>query len=326
MTHLSFSGRKLEARDGQTVLECLEHHGIPVVSSCRAGVCQSCTMRAVAGEIPAAAQAGLKPAHRAQGHFLTCQCPVEPGLEVVPLGELRALSARVAKVEELSGDVLRVRLELEGSFAFRAGQFVQLVRADGLSRAYSIANLPDEGYLELHVALLPDGKMSGWLRAAVGETVEVRGPQGDCFYMGEPDEPLLLAGTGTGLAPLLGVLRAALKAGHRAPITLIHGVRNGISLYERKLLEEIAKDHPHVTVLFSVLSSGEQSESVVEGVLSDPIDQIVSRQSIDPETSRVYLCGNPEIVAKLKKKIYIAGASLDRIHSDPFSAAAGASA
>ncbi len=317
------------------MLECLERHGVAVVSSCRAGVCQSCAMRAVAGEVPAAAQAGLKPSRKAQGYFLSCQCPVSDDLEVVPSSEMRTATARIAEAVERPRGILRVRLELFDDFPFRAGQYVQLVRADGLSRAYSIANLPGEGFLELHVAVLSGGKMSEWLRGAVGQTLEVRGPQGDCFYMNEPDEPLLLAGTGTGLSPLLGVLRAALRAGHRAPICFIHGARSVELLYERHLLDELSRQHANVRVLYSVLSPAAAAAPPppppppppqdLDGIFEDPIDQVVARQSVDTRTSRIYLCGSPDIVAKLKKKIYIAGASLDRIHSDPFSAAADAS-
>ena len=62
--------------------------------------------------------------------------------------------------------------------------------------------------------------MSGWLgtEARPGEAVRLQGPVGECFYVpGQPEQPLLLAGTGTGLAPLYGIVRDALAAGPHRP-------------------------------------------------------------------------------------------------------------
>src|ERR1019366_6954129 len=122
---------------------------------------------------------------------------------------------------------------------YRAGQFVSLFREDGLARSYSLASLPGEGALELHVRKIPGGAMSGWLYsqalhsqalhsqsldraqpgAQSGVPVWIQGPSGNCFYVpGKADEPLLLAGAGTGLAPLYGIARDALQQGHSGPI------------------------------------------------------------------------------------------------------------
>jgi NAD(P)H-flavin reductase len=97
--------------------------------------------------------------------------------------------------------VLRARLRLPQPFAYRAGQYITLKRGDGLSRSYSLASLPTDETLELHVRLAPHGRMSGWLfnEAREGDAIMLRGPAGDCFYTtGKIDQPMLLVGTGTG--------------------------------------------------------------------------------------------------------------------------------
>ena len=98
---------------------------------------------------------------------------------------------------------------------------------DGLARSYSIASLLTDDSLELHVRVLPEGRMSQWLAstARVGHADGDPGPSGDCFYTaGREDQPLLLAGTGTGLAPLFGIARDALRQGiaPRAPVPRRH--------------------------------------------------------------------------------------------------------
>jgi NAD(P)H-flavin reductase len=118
---------------------------------------------------------------------------------------------------------------------------------DGLTRSYSLASLASDSLLELHVAVRPWGFMSRWLTTSIGQPVGLRGPFGECCY--RPDNrrrPLLLIGTGTGLAPLMGVLRDALTRGHSGPIRIYHGARNLDGLYLWQALLKLAKRHLNV--------------------------------------------------------------------------------
>jgi len=183
--------------------------------------------------------------------------------------------------------------------------------------------VPGTGRLELHVALFPGGEMSQWLASAAGQPVTVRGPFGECFYFEqEPERPLLLAGTGTGLAPLLGVTRAALAAGHRAPIHLYHGSPSADGLYLWAQLAQLAQQAPQLHVFGSVLSGASDASLVRDSercrVLGEALDRALVTGPLDPSDCRVYLCGQPEFVQRLKKRLYLAGTPLGRIHCDPF--------
>jgi len=232
--------------------------------------------------------------------------------------------SRVEAVTELAPNVIGVRLARPPGFEFRAGQFVQLSRpSDGLMRPYSIASIPTEDQLELHVALLPNGQMSGWLREGLGQSVMVRGPFGECFYQeGEPDRPLVLAGTGTGLAPLLGVLRTAARHGHRAEISLFHGSPQLSGLYLRSELEALTDSMPNLRLFASLLSVSE-SEVSTQGrwqLEAAPLDQVVFSRFPKLDSHRLFVCGQPALVQSLRKRAYLAGASLNRIHCDAFAA------
>jgi NAD(P)H-flavin reductase len=251
--------------------------------------------------IPAAAQAGLKSTLAGQGYFLACVCRPEGDLVLEPAGGLE-VEGEIAGLERLSETVLRVRLR--AALAYRAGQYVTLRRADGLARSYSLASLPEEELLELHVRRAPMGRMSGWLfdEARVGEAVAIRGPAGDCFYVaGKPEQPLLLAGTGTGLAPLLGICRDALRQGHAGPIYLYHGALRPEGLYLRKELEGMAG----VTYRPAVMADG-------------PLDQVIAAAHPKLEGWRGFVCGDPAIVQILKKKLFLAGMSSREIFADAF--------
>ncbi len=315
---IHYQSRSLERSPEETVLQCLRRHGIVVPSSCEAGACQSCLMRVVEGEPPAQAQLGLKDGLRLQGYFLACQARPEQDLCVVlPDADAVQVPATVTAIDSLSADVARVRLKVDSGFECRGGQFLSLVRGDGLVRPYSIANLPDEdGALELHVRRTPGGAMSGWIhdQLRAGDRLHIRGPAGDCFYVaGEPAAPLLLVGTGTGLAPLHAILRDALRHGHHGPIVLMHGALGMDGFYLVEELAELASRHGRLTYL-RCLPEGDAADGVTIG----PIDALVRQHLSNPADWRIYLCGNPALVYDLRKKVFLAGASMKRIHSDAF--------
>lgn len=316
MAKVKHESRWYPLEPGESVLDGLLRQGVHVPHSCRAGACQSCLMKAVGGEVPEAARVGLKETLVAQGYFLACACrPAgDAALEVAGAEGLR-VPARIASLEPLSLDVLRVRLATDAPLDYRAGQYVSLVREDGLARSYSLASLPREGALELHVRLVPGGAMSGWLgrEARPGERVFLQGPAGSCFYVpGRPEQPLLLAGTGTGLAPLYGIVRDALEAGHTGPIWLFHGARTPEGLYLREALRELAERHPQLRYRPGVLAGG--TRDIAEG----PLDALIRTECPKPVGWRAWLCGDPPLVLSLRKKLFLAGLSLKDLHADAF--------
>ncbi|WP_141330315.1 2Fe-2S iron-sulfur cluster-binding protein [Myxococcus sp. AB025B] len=300
----------------ESVLDGLLRQGVAVPHACRAGACQSCLMRATAGDVPEAARVGLKDTLRAQGYFLACMCrpSADTALEVSGADALR-VPARIASLDLLSPSVLRVRLSTDAPLDYRAGQYVSLLRADGLARSYSLASLPREGLLELHVRLVAGGEMSGWLarEARVGDAVSVQGPAGSCFYVdGRPEQSLILAGAGTGLAPLYGIARDALEAGHQGPIWLFHGARTPEGLYLTRELRELAEQHAGFHYRPSVLTGG--SRDVAEGAL----DAVIRAECPRPVGFRAWLCGDADLVLSLRKKLFLSGLSLKDLHADVF--------
>jgi NAD(P)H-flavin reductase/ferredoxin len=316
MAVIEYRGRLLSSSEGENVLDCLERHGEVRAASCRSGVCQSCIMKVTRGAPASPAQQGLKAAWRAQGYFLPCVCVPTEDLAIDDCDATLTVEAEVVEVTSLAPAIVRVRLRPRAPLAFAAGQFVSVIRPeDGLTRPYSIASLPERDVLDLHVAVREGGAMSGWLREAQGRSVKLRGPSGECFYQaGQPDQPLLLAGTGTGLAPLWGVLQSALQAGHRAPIHLYHASRAASGLYLLPTLRSLAEQHSNL----HVHGLTESNDVQLSGVREERLEAAIPRDVPGLSGFRVYLSGNPALVQKLKKKAFLAGAKLQEIHSDPF--------
>ena len=317
MPHVTFQGERYAAQDGESVLDCLLRHGFRLAHSCKSGVCQSCIMRAVDGAVPDKAQAGLRDTLRAQGYVLACSFVPDGDVAVALIDtELLRTPGRIESIEALNATVARVRVGADRPIEYRPGQYINVVRDDGLVRRYSIASVPeDDEAIELHVAHVANGKMSGWLcsGAARGALVELLGPAGNCFYVpGAPEQPLFLAGTGTGLAPLYGIVRDALRRGHRGPIHLFHGSVRPEGLYLIDELHALAERHANLKYYACVLEGGG------EGIVTMPLDRYALQTVPDLAGHKAYLCGHPDFVRLMQRKAFLAGASLSAIYADAF--------
>ena len=314
MVALKFEGLEIQATEGQTVLAAFEDAGIALDSACRAGVCQSCLVRSLDVAPPRAAQAGLSKAMALDGYFMACVCVPDGPLTIGRAGAVRQrIDVKVRSVDMLSSTVARLLLDDEGRFEGRPGQFLSLIDpVSGLTRSYSIAGR-STGAIELHVRLLPKGRMSGLVaeRLSPGRAMIVTGPSGACVYDGtDLDRRLVLAGTGTGLAPLWGVLQDALNHGHRGPISLYHGALDRTGLYLVEALE----------ALQAVRSSFRYTPCLRDepGPAGGDLDVVVSTLETDLPNTTFFLCGDELMVQRMKRGLFLAGAKLDRIHADPF--------
>jgi len=304
-------GASHQREDGETVLAALLRGGFEAPHSCKAGACGSCMMRAVEGEVGPNSQAGLKDAWKSQGYFLPCVCVPSGDLAITALDAGIAASASVVAVDSLSLNVVRLRLSRPDGFEYRGGQYLALRNPHGLTRSYSIASLPDDGVIDLQIRIYPDGRMGSWIanHARPGDPVTLTGPFGECFYVpGREEQPLLLIGTGTGLAPLQAILRDALLHGHTGPIHLYHGAVTADGLYLVDELKAIANINYHPVVL-----NGEAPD-----VITGAIDQVALQAHPKLDGWRVFLCGDPALVRTLKKKVFLAGAAMRDIHADAF--------
>ena len=317
MARVSFQGSSYEA-DGQSVLDCLTAAGHAVPSACRAGVCQSCLMRAVRGTVPDKARTGLTPTMITRGLFLACQCFPTHDLDVALADDvIDRIEARVCAIERLNDEIHEVHLRPSRPFAYRSGQFLRLFMDTQTSRNYSIASVPTlDVDLQLHVRRFSGGLVSGWIfeRLKPGDIVTISEAFSDCFYVpGRPDQNILLLGTGCGLAPLYGIARDALNSTHRGAIHLYHGSRDASGLYLTDPLRQIEATHPNFRYRPCV-SGGPSADGHWTGT---PLDLALA-DSPDLTGWRVYLCGNPQMVNAARVETFLAGAASSEIFADPF--------
>ncbi len=317
MSTVTFENETLEIIEGESVLETLLDAGHDIPYSCQAGACHCCMMHAVKGTPNPESQRGLKATQVEQGYFLACQCHPEEDIEVSLETSRNTKSAIVVKKNVDAGSVLKLSLKCD--LGYKPGQFVNLIRKDGLSRSYSIASVPAlEDTLEFHIRIYPDGQFSQWAinELNIGDELDVEGPLGECFYTtSNPQQPLLLIGTGTGLAPLYGIIRDAIQQGHQGPITLYLGARTPESLYLQDELRKIESEHSLFTYK-PVLLDGN-----VEGSTNGDLNDVVKTDLPDLNGYAVYLCGAAERMTNLRKQSFLSGASMRDIFVDLFTPA-----
>lgn len=324
MPTIRFEGKDYTCTSEESLLDSLARHGVLLPSSCKAGACQTCLTRAISGTPPKEAQKGIKDTLAAQGYFLACLCKPTEDMEIGLATISQKQQTTLLDKTLLNETVVRLRLQKPDAFDYRAGQFINLIRSsDNLTRSYSLASLPSDPFLELHVKRVPNGAMSSWLfdDVGIGDELAFFGASGDCFYLPEnPNQPLLLVGAGTGLAPLYGIIRDALQQGHTGPIHLFHGSLAVPGLYLMDALREMDAAHPQFHYTPCVLH-GDTPQDGQQGNIAEIPAKILGSLS----GYRVFLCGDPAIVQSLRQNVFLAGASMQAIYSDPFVFAPAAS-
>lgn len=143
---------------------------------------------------------------------------------------------------------------------FRAGQHVdiRLSAPDGYmaERSYSIGSAPDEsGIFELVVERLDDGEVSPFFHdvVAVGDTIELRGPIGGHFvWRPEDGGPVLLIGGGSGVVPLMAMLRLRAAAAPEVPMALIYSARTLNEVIFREELMRRATSDPGFSLFLAL--------------------------------------------------------------------------
>ena len=142
-------------------------------------------------------------------------------------------TARIVRIEKRTPRVTSFFFQPSRPFAYRAGQHVdvRLTAPDGYQarRSYSIASAPERsGVIELAIEKLDDGEVSPFFHevAAIGDEIELRGPLGGHFVWPEDESgPLVLVGGGSGVVPLMSMVRHRTARNSTVPVVLVFSVR-----------------------------------------------------------------------------------------------------
>ena len=196
-------------------------------------------------------------------------------------------TATITEVDRPDGRLARIRLDVADRQAHLPGQHyvVRLRAPDGYTaqRSYSIASDPADPQVELMVERLPDGEVSGHLHdvADVGDVLEVRGPLGGTWFTWTGDVTAVAIGGGSGVVPLVSMLRYAAREGLADRLRV---VAVGRTLDELPYAEELLAAGAFVALTRENLGSRVAAPPYPEEV-RDLVDLPVPAE-------RAYVCGS----------------------------------
>ncbi|GAB2872971.1 benzoate 1,2-dioxygenase electron transfer component BenC [Nocardioides pacificus] len=306
--------RFITCAEDQTVADASYRSRINIPLDCRDGACGTCKALCESGEYDGGVyiEDALSPSEEEAGYVLPCS--MRPRSDLVlqiastsAVAKTRAATytATVTGLERLSATTVALTLETpqRGELAFLPGQYVNLaVPGTDETRSYSFSSAPDEERLTFLVKLTPGGLMSTWLseRAAVGDEVSFTGPNGS-FFLREAQRPVLLLAGGTGLAPILSILRTLRDTGSTRPAHLVYGVSTDEDLVELDTLAELAGQVEGLT--WSHCVSDPETTAEHQGYVTALIEP---GHLYDGDVA-VYLCGPPPMVEAVRTHFADAG-------------------
>ena len=320
---------------GTTVLAAAEGSGLVLKSACQAGGCGACSAVLTGGRVE---MGGHDPdvieTPEEDGGILLCRSfpredcridlPYDRG-QIVTAPPTRH-QARITGLDRVADAVMRLRLTLlddaggSSSADFESGQFVRIwVPGRDARRAYSPANVANwDGELEFYIRLLPGGAMSEYLSgtAALGDELTVTAATGEFGLAESGLRPRWFIAGGTGLSPLLSMLRRMADWGDPQPARLFFGVTRHTEVLGQEELQALADSLPdfrYDTVVW-------HPDPAWAGATGNPVDLAAAEVSLLDEMPDVYVCGPPPMVDAAYVALGAAGVPEDQIHAERFSA------
>lgn len=323
------SGHEFETTPGETVLAAALREGFHLPYSCRNGACGTCKGQIVSGTVVHGdyEAKALSAAEKAAGKALFCRA-VPEGPIVIEAREIGAargiviktLPARVARMEKLAPDVMRLFLKLPQNerLQYLAGQYVDILLRDGRRRGFSVANAPvDDEFLELHIRHVPGGLFSGHVFEGMKERALVRfeGPLGTFFLREDSVRPVILMAGGTGFAPMKAIIEQSFRASPQRPLHLYWGARSRVDLYLHDLALEWARVRPdfQYTPVLSEPALGDAWAGRVGYV-----HEAVAADIVDLSAYEVYASGPPQMIEAARRRFGDQGLRADAFYSDAF--------
>ncbi len=250
-----------------------------------------------------------------------------PGADTKSVPRPKAAQWQQAEVLEIIDetlDAVTLRLRLAESRNFLPGQYynVRLLvegRTGPIQRAYSIASspVPDPSIIDIGVCEVPGGLVSPRLVRdfSPGDHIEVRGPVGRFTWTADQGGPVLLVGAGSGVVPLMSIIRYGVAANLDTPMRLVCSFASfGYAFYHAELTD-LADRHSWL----EVVSSFTRDEIDTRATHHRRIDSAMMAEAVAGQPPRCsYICGPPAMVEDVQKWLGALGVDPARIRTEKY--------
>lgn len=342
----------LHCDSSTTVLAAAEDAGIMLKSSCESGGCGACSAVLRRGRVEMGDHdPNVIEVPESDGGILLCRsfpredCRIELPYDqsTIVVGPPVRHDAEITALDRVADGVMRMTLVLrpgeDGSASadFESGQFVRIVvpgvrpgregsvpdaeaaeSGREVRRSYSPANVANwDGQLEFYIRLLPGGAMSDYLsmRAKVGDVLSVSNADGDFGLAENGLRPRWFLAGGTGLSPLLSMLRKMAEWGEPQPARLIFGVTRHSEVFAQEEIAALAESLPDFRADTMVWNP----DPAWTGAVGNPVDLAAAEIALLDEMPDVYLCGPPPMMDAAIAALTAVGVPAEQIHAEKFS-------
>lgn len=325
------------ADPSDTLLDAAAKANVFLPAACREGGCGTCRVTRKSGIVALGphSKSALSDADRAAGDILLCRAKAQSDLELtapfdenaVSFAPVPERSARITEISPAGAGAVRLVLDYEddpshGRAAdFIPGQFMELtLPGTSITRAYSLANTPNwNGSLEFLIRLRPRGIFSAYLkdRARIDDQILVRGPQGSFTVDETSQAPRWFVAGGTGVAPMLSMLRQMAEFADAREARLFFGVNTQEELFAIDAIEELRKSLPLLNATICVW----KPDPGWTGLAGTPADALAAAFLHGVVRPDIYVCGPPALIEATEAISLEKGVHHDRIFTEQFSQA-----
>ena len=332
LIELTPGGQTFSVGENETVLDGALRAGVGILYGCRQGRCSTCKYMIEDGEVDVGEvnAYSLPDNEREAGWALLCRAKPcsdllirdhrEPDERALPVLTPASFAAEIAAVVQLTPELWELQVSLPTALQFYAGQFVELglPGAQGVvTRNYSMASSPSsDRRLSFLLKRIDGGAFSGCItELQAGSALSVRGPFG-ASYLRAGERPLVMCAIGSGLAPVMAMLRAAGERGDRRSFTLFYGARRPLDLpYLDELRAGFGLQFEFVPTLDG-LQAGDDWQGARGTVTRAVQHAIENARDID-----AYLCGAPPMCDTVSRLLSAKGLPAAQLFFDRFFAA-----
>jgi ring-1,2-phenylacetyl-CoA epoxidase subunit PaaE len=239
-------------------------------------------------------------------------------------------SLRIADVRRETPDAVSITFEipdaLRPAYAFRAGQYLTLratLEGEELRRSYSICTCPEDGELRIGIKQMQGGIFSTWANTALrpGDAIDVMSPTGRFGLVHDEAPARVHVGfaSGSGITPVLSILRGVLARDPHAMFFLFYGNRSSAEMLFREALDDLKDRYLSRLSVFHVLSQERQDLEVLNGRLdADKVRHLLRHLVPAASIDHAYVCGPAGMSETIEATLRDLGLPEARIHVERF--------
>ena len=331
LVHLMFSdGETIQfaAQSGRRLMDEATRNGIRLASDCKTGTCLTCKCDLKAGSVDYEDidEIALSDEEQSAGAIVPCQARatssrIELALSYTRASQFPPKSRRISvtEVARLSASVYEVIGKVQGGqmFPFLSGQYVNITVPGAIAvRSYSMMTAPGDDQVGFLIRTLPSGAMSEYLteRCKVGDVLTIKGPFGKFYRRDDVDSMILVAG-GTGLAPILSILRDLEKMGRTsARMFLAFGVTDERDAFYLDRLDALKTRFPNLTTAVAAM----HHEAGWSGRSGTAVDLLDANVLPALEAATAYLCGPPPMIRSARLRLEALGVGQAQIYAEEY--------